>query len=150
MAYQRSAFPCVNCSCQCFLARNGTSKVVVCSSTSPQNLHLLQVGVTAAGALQVLAQWAAQYGTIFKWNLVGKTLLVITDPEEVYKLCSREVNLDKPRLLYSGINTVSMCSSNVHNQAATVCNFVLTTSPGNSPVSALPHVSTAARHKEPG
>ena len=33
-------------------------------------------------------------------------LLVITDPEEVIKLSSREMNLPKAALFYNGINTV--------------------------------------------
>ena len=56
----------------------------------------------------MLAQWTFQYGPIFKWNLVGKTILVITDPVEVYKLCGREAQLDKARFIYKLLNAVSL------------------------------------------
>ena len=36
-------------------------------------------------------------------------LLVITDPEEVIKLSSRETNLPKAGLFYKAINTVRLC-----------------------------------------
>ena len=36
-------------------------------------------------------------------------LLVITDPEEVIKLSSRETNLPKADLFYKPINTVRLC-----------------------------------------
>jgi hypothetical protein len=55
----------------------------------------------------VLAKWTNEYGSVFKWSLIGQDILVITDPEEVYKLCSREANLPKARALYKGLNTVS-------------------------------------------
>lgn len=55
---------------------------------------------------QVLAQWTAQFGSVFKWNLAGTTILVITDPDEVYKLCSRDANLGKPRIMYKLLNPV--------------------------------------------
>ncbi|KAL0038434.1 hypothetical protein WJX77_006294 [Trebouxia sp. C0004] len=55
--------------------------------------------------MQVLAKWTNEYGSLFKWSLINQDILVITDPEEVYKLCSREVNLPKPRALYKGLNT---------------------------------------------
>ena len=57
--------------------------------------------------LQILAQWTSKYGSIFKWKLVGINILVITDPEEVNKLCSREVNLPKASAFYKGLNSVS-------------------------------------------
>ena len=56
--------------------------------------------------MQVLADWTNQYGSIFKWNMVGVDILVITDPEEVAKLSSREANLPKAKMLYDAINTV--------------------------------------------
>lgn len=55
----------------------------------------------------MLAKWTNEYGSMFKWRLIGKDILVITDPEEVYKLCSREANLPKAWALYKGLNTVS-------------------------------------------
>ncbi|KAL0048837.1 hypothetical protein WJX82_000386 [Trebouxia sp. C0006] len=54
---------------------------------------------------KVLAKWTNEYGSVFKWSLIGKDILVITDPEEVYKLCSREANLPKAWALYKGLNT---------------------------------------------
>ena len=65
----------------------------------------------------MLAQWTFQYGPIFKWNLVGKTMLVITDPVEVYKLCGREAQLDKARFLYKLLNTVRMMLADLQLQA---------------------------------
>ena len=59
--------------------------------------------------VQVLAEWTAQYGPIYKWNLTGIDLLVITDPEEVIKLSSREMNLPKAALFYNPLNTVRFC-----------------------------------------
>ena len=64
--------------------------------------------------MQVLARWTNQYGSVFKWSLMGQDILVITDPEEVYKLCSREANLPKAWALYKGLNTVS---SELYNSA---------------------------------
>ena len=58
-------------------------------------------------SIHVLARWTNQYGSVFKWSLIGQDILVITDPEEVYKLCSREANLPKARALYKSLNTVS-------------------------------------------
>lgn len=55
----------------------------------------------------MLAQWTQQHGPIFKWNLIGKTILVITDPVEVYKLCGREAQLDRARFMYKLLNAVS-------------------------------------------
>lgn len=55
---------------------------------------------------QVLAQWTTQFGSIFKWNLAGTTILVITDPVEVYRLCGRDANLGKPRVMYKHMNPV--------------------------------------------
>ena len=57
--------------------------------------------------MQVLAQWTLQYGSVFKWNLAGRILLVITDPDEVYRLCSKDGQQEKPRFMYKQINTVS-------------------------------------------
>ena len=56
-----------------------------------------------------MADWTAQYGAIYKWKLTGMDLLVITDPEEVIKLSSRETNLPKADLFYKPINTVRLC-----------------------------------------
>ena len=55
----------------------------------------------------MLAKWTNEYGSVFKWSLIGKDILVITDQIEVYKLCSREANLPKAWALYKGLNTVS-------------------------------------------
>ena len=40
--------------------------------------------------------------------------LVITDPEEVTKLSSRELSLPKANHLYKGLNTVGTCMSPGH------------------------------------
>ncbi len=57
--------------------------------------------------VQILAQWTNKYGSIFKWNIAGQDMLVITDPEEVSKLCSRDLNLPKSAPFYKGLNHVS-------------------------------------------
>ncbi|DBA72449.1 TPA: hypothetical protein ACH3X2_010475 [Trebouxia sp. C0005] len=54
---------------------------------------------------KVLARWTAHYGPIYKWNLSGMDVLVITDPHEVFKLSSRELNLPKASFFYKGVNT---------------------------------------------
>lgn len=59
--------------------------------------------------MQVLANWTAQHGAVFKWNLSGMDLLVITDPEEVIKLCSREMSLPKANFAYKALNGVGLC-----------------------------------------
>ena len=56
--------------------------------------------------MQILAQWTKKYGSIFKWNIAGQDMLVITDPEEVSKLCSRDLNLPKSAPFYKGLNHV--------------------------------------------
>lgn len=58
--------------------------------------------------VQILAQWTDRYGPMFKWSLAGTNVLVITDPEEVNKFCSREMNLPKANAFYTGINPVSL------------------------------------------
>ena len=57
--------------------------------------------------VQILAQWTSRYGPVFKWSLAGSNVLVITDPEEVNKFCSREMNLPKASAFYTGLNSVS-------------------------------------------
>jgi hypothetical protein len=56
--------------------------------------------------VQILAQWTNTYGSVFKWNIAGQDMLVITDPEEVSKLCSRDLNLPKSAPFYKGLNHV--------------------------------------------
>ncbi|KAL3146212.1 hypothetical protein ABBQ32_002914 [Trebouxia sp. C0010 RCD-2024] len=73
----------------------------------PQQLPVLGNLTSVIGssyAHRVLAQWTFQYGPIFKWNLAGKTILVVTDPVEVYKLCGREAQLDRARFMYKLLN----------------------------------------------
>lgn len=67
---------------------------------------LLSTSTNEARLTQVLARWTAQYGPIYKWNLSGMDVLVITDPHEVFKLSSRELNLPKASFFYKGVNTV--------------------------------------------
>ena len=57
--------------------------------------------------LQILAGWSEQYGPIYRWRFGPKDILVVTDPVEVSKLCSKEANLPKFALAYRPINTVS-------------------------------------------
>lgn len=38
-------------------------------------------------------------------------VLVITDPHEVFKLSSRELNLPKASFFYKGVNTVGGCNN---------------------------------------
>ena len=64
--------------------------------------------------VQVLADWTVQYGPIYKFNLSGLDFLVITDPEEVTKLSSRELSLPKANKFYKGLNTVGTCLSPGH------------------------------------
>ena len=56
--------------------------------------------------MQILAQWTNTYGSVFNWNIAGQNMLVITDPEEVSKLCSRDLNLPKSAPFYKGLNIV--------------------------------------------
>lgn len=59
--------------------------------------------------MQVLAQWTTQFGSVFRWSLAGKTILVITDPDEVHKLCGRDAHLTtRPRFIYKLTNPVSI------------------------------------------
>lgn len=69
-------------------------------------LSTTQTNRASRGWSQVLAKWTAQYGPIYKWNLSGMDVLVITDPHEVVKLSSRELNLPKASFFYKGVNTV--------------------------------------------
>ena len=57
--------------------------------------------------LQILATWTEQYGPVFRWRLGPEDVLVITDPLEVLKLCSKEANLPKYALAYKAANSVS-------------------------------------------
>ncbi|KAA6421492.1 MAG: cytochrome P450, partial [Trebouxia sp. A1-2] len=53
---------------------------------------------------RILALWTNTYGSVFKWSIAGQDMLVITDPEEVSKLCSRDLNLPKSAPFYKGLN----------------------------------------------
>ena len=70
--------------------------------------------LTEHAYVQVLADWTVQYGPIYKFSLSGLDLLVITDPEEVTKLSSRELSLPKANLFYKGVNTVGTCFTPGH------------------------------------
>ena len=65
--------------------------IVVCCCCSVTPASLAKPG----RHLQTLAGWAALYGPIFKWGLAGMNILVITDPEEMSKLVSREASPPK-------------------------------------------------------
>lgn len=59
---------------------------------------------------QTLAGWEQQYGSIYKWELGLQTMLVVSDPMEIAKICSninRHANLDKWHPFYSTIEIVS-------------------------------------------
>ncbi|KAL0038458.1 hypothetical protein WJX77_007162 [Trebouxia sp. C0004] len=53
---------------------------------------------------RILVQWTNTYGSVFKWSIAGQEMLVITDPEEVSKLCGRDLNLPKAASFYKGLN----------------------------------------------
>ena len=77
--------------------------------------HLVNLkGLTERVHVQVLAEWTVRYGPIYKFSLSGLDLLVITDPEEVTKLSSRELSLPKANLFYKGVNTVGTCLTPGH------------------------------------
>ena len=56
--------------------------------------------------VQVLAQWTTLYGPIFKWNMLGLDMLVITAPDEVAKLSGRDASLPKAKVIYKALNAV--------------------------------------------
>ena len=62
--------------------------------------------ISASLLLQVFAQWANQFGPIYKCSIGPGDVLVITDPEEVLKLSSREMDVPKDYLAYRGLNPV--------------------------------------------
>ena len=62
--------------------------------------------VSASLLLQVFAHWANQFGPIYKCSIGPGDVLVITDPEEVLKLSSREMDIPKDYLAYRGLNPV--------------------------------------------
>lgn len=70
--------------------------------------------------MQIFADWAAQYGPVYKWNLVGVDLLVVSDPQEIAKLTSREANIPKTAMMYKMMNNVSWVVS-LHIPARLLC-----------------------------
>ena len=56
--------------------------------------------------MQIFAEWAALFGPIYRFNLAGADLIVLTDPQEFAKLASREVNLPKADQMYKLLNVV--------------------------------------------
>ena len=74
-------------------------------ATSPFTIGRLHL----TSHVQVLAQWTTQFGSVFKWSLAGKAILVITDPDEVHKLCGRDAHLTtRPRFVYGLLNSVRL------------------------------------------
>ena len=79
-----------------------------CTFLSPQGVICTSSKLNPpATCLKILARWTDQYGPVYKWRLGPKTILVVTDPVEVLKLCSKEANLPKFALAYKALNTVS-------------------------------------------
>lgn len=62
--------------------------------------------------MQTLASWNEQYGPIYRWRLATKDIVVVTDPAEMLKLCSKEADLPKFKAMYKAFNTViALCRS---------------------------------------
>lgn len=60
--------------------------------------------------LQTLADWGQQYGSLYRFELGPQTMLVVSDPVEIARICSntnRQANLDKWHPFYSSVETVS-------------------------------------------
>jgi fatty acid synthase len=51
----------------------------------------------------LLADWANQYGSIFRWSLGPAQLVTVTDPVEWARLLSPAMNLPKPARVYQAI-----------------------------------------------
>ena len=60
--------------------------------------------------VQVLARWTEEYGQVYKFEIAGDAVLVVTDPEVVINLCSnsnKQDNLPKFWKAYLSVETVS-------------------------------------------
>lgn len=58
--------------------------------------------------LQMFADWANIFGPIYKLQMLGESLLVVSDPEVVFTICSREVDVPKFFEAYRGLNPVRL------------------------------------------
>lgn len=56
---------------------------------------------------QKLLRWTTQYGGIFKQRVLTDTVLVVSDPQEIARLCSREQGLPKWHNGYKDLRQVS-------------------------------------------
>lgn len=56
--------------------------------------------------------WTEQYGPIYKWKLANLDVVVVTDPDAVAKICSKEGSMAKSSIFYKGLNEVC-CSAHV-------------------------------------
>jgi len=61
--------------------------------------------------LQILEGWTRRYGSIVKLRLGLDTVLAITDPREVTRLCSREEDVPKWLAGYKVLKQVMPCNS---------------------------------------
>ena len=85
--------------------------ILVCcihAERGPTCIELANKVKVCLTCLQILAGWSEQYGPVYRWRFGPKDILVVTDPVEVSKLCSKEANLPKFALAYKPINTVSL------------------------------------------
>lgn len=46
------------------------------------------------------------YGPIYKWKLANLDVVVLTDPDAVAKICSKEGSMAKSSFFYRGLNEV--------------------------------------------
>ena len=56
--------------------------------------------------LQILADWGNKFGPIYKLSLMEYNVVVVSDPDEVFKICSREVATPKCYEAYHPLNPV--------------------------------------------
>lgn len=59
--------------------------------------------------MQIIAEWTVQHGPVFKWSLANVELLVVTDPVEVAKLASKQLDLPKAKQFYELTGNVRVC-----------------------------------------
>lgn len=63
-------------------------------------------------AVQTLVSWNEQHRPIYSWRLATNDAVVVTDPAEMLKLCSKEADLPKSKAMYESFNTViALCRS---------------------------------------
>ena len=61
--------------------------------------------------MQLLADWTQKYGQVFIWHLGLQPVLVVTDPDEVARLCNnsnKQANLPKWAKAYLITEAVSV------------------------------------------